>query len=524
MAVCCAKWVDPSDIGWDTAAILNIRESLKRKTGLRFGKWNFAICLSFSLGIAGCAVGPKYQKADVPTPPTWSAEEPWRAAEPKDGIPKGIWWTLYHDPVLTQLEQNALNANQSIQVAVSRVQQARDLARVQLAGFFPSLSAGAIGERQRLSANRPAVGATAPTTAMTGNIFQVPFQLNYEADIFGHIRRNVEAANAQYQATAADLENIRLLITSDVASDYFSLRELDAEIADVQEAISYDEKGLKLVQNRHAGGIASGLDVAQQETVLDAARAQLHLLQQQRATFEHAIATLVGAPAPTFHVAPAPLTTNIPAIPMGLPSDILERRPDIAEAERQMAAQNALIGVAKGAFYPSVFLSGSGGLQSADITKLFSAPSSFWSLGVSAAETAFSGGRLHAQLDYAKAGYQGSVADYRNTVLTAFQQVEDGLSGLTTLAEAAASQERAVADSQRYLSIANDRYVGGLVTYLDVITAEQTLLSNQRLATQLLGQRLVTSVFLVKALGGGWDRKDIEALQVRPEKKNILQQ
>jgi NodT family efflux transporter outer membrane factor (OMF) lipoprotein len=223
-------------------------------------------------------------------------------------------------------------------------------------------------------------------------------------------------------------------------------------------------------------------------------------------------------------VSPAPLNASIPAIPLGVPSDVLERRPDIAEAERQMAAQNALIGVAESAFYPSVLLSGGGGLQSADITKLFSAPSSFWSLGVSAAETVFNGGRLHAQIDFAKAGYQGSVANYRNTVLTAFQQVEDGLSGLTTLADAAAAQQKAVDDAQRYLNIANDRYVGGLVTYLDVITAEQALLNNQRLATQLLGQRLVTSVFLVKALGGGWDRKDIEALQVRPEKKSIVQQ
>jgi outer membrane protein, multidrug efflux system len=486
-------------------------------------KWNlFAFFLM--LGLAGCAAGPKYQKPDVPTPPTWSAEEPWRAAEPKDGIPKGQWWALYQDPVLTDLETKAVHANQSIQLAATRVQQARDLARVQVAGLFPSLSAGAVGERQRLSANRPAVGASAPSTAITENVFQIPFQINYEADVFGRVRRNVEAANAQYQATAADLENVRLLISSDLASDYFTLRELDAEIADVQQAISYDEKGLRLVENRHAGGIASGLDVAQQETVLDAARAQLHLLQQQRATFEHAIATLIGSPAPTFRVTPAPLNANIPAIPLGVPSDVLERRPDIAEAERQMAAQNALVGVAKSAFYPSVLLSGGGGLQSADITKLFSAPSSFWSLGVSAAETVFSGGRLHAPLDFAKAGYQGSVANYRNTVLTAFQQVEDGLSGLTTLADAAAAQQKAVEDAQRYLNIANDRYVGGLVTYLDVITAEQTLLSNQRLATQLLGQRLVTSVFLVKALGGGWDRRDIEALQVRPEKKSILQQ
>jgi len=476
------------------------------------------------LGLSGCAVGPKYQKASAPTPPSWSAEAPWRAAEPKDGIPKGSWWSLYQDPMLDQFEKEALNANQSIILAATRVQQARDLARVQVAGLFPSLSSGASAQRQRLSGNRARVGTTVPTTAITENIFQIPFQLNYEVDLFGRVRRNVEAANAQYQATAADLENVRLLITSDLASDYFMLRELDAEIDDVQQAISYDDKGLTLVQNRHAGGVASGLDVAQQETVLDAARAQLHLLQQQRATFEHAIATLVGAPASTFHVALTALNAQLPAVPLGVPADVLERRPDIAEAERQMAAANAQIGVAQSAFYPSIFLSGGGGFDSADIARLVSAPSTFWSVGISATETIFAGGRIHAQVDFSKAGYQGSVAGYRNTVLTAFQQVEDGLSGLTTLADAAASQQKAVEDSQRFLNIANDRYVGGLVTYLDVITAEQTLLANQRLATQILGQRLLTSVFLVKALGGGWDRKDIDALQVRATAKSVVQQ
>ncbi|HWC18663.1 MAG TPA: efflux transporter outer membrane subunit, partial [Terriglobales bacterium] len=323
---------------------------------IHFIKRNSPAVAALLLMLCGCVAGPKYEKATVPTPPSWSIEAPWRAAEPKDGIPKGSWWTLYQDPVLNDLETAALDANQTIQLSVTRVQQARDLARVQVAGFFPSLSAGVSVERQRLSANRPAVGAAAPTTAITESVFQIPFQLNYEADLFGRVRRSVEAANAQYQATAAELENVRLLITSDLASDYFTLRELDAEISDVEQAISYDEKGLQLVENRHAGGVASGLDVAQQQTVLDAARAQLHLLRQQRATFEHAIATLVGAPAPQFHVTSTSLGTQIPAIPMGLPSDVLERRPDIAEAERQMASQNALIGVAKSAFYPSVLL------------------------------------------------------------------------------------------------------------------------------------------------------------------------
>jgi NodT family efflux transporter outer membrane factor (OMF) lipoprotein len=344
-----------------------------------------------ALALAGCTVGPKYQRATAPTPPNWSAEAPWRAAEPKDGIPKGSWWSLYQDPVLEQFEKQALDANQSIELAATRVEQARDLARVQVAAFFPSVTTNPSAARQRLSGNRPAVGTTVPTAAITENVLQIPFQLSYEADLFGRIRRNVEATNAQYQATAADLENVRLMITSDLASDYFSLRELDAEMGDVEEAISYDQKGMTLVNNRHAGGVASGLDVAQQATVLEAARAQLYLLQQQRATFEHAIATLLGTAAPAFHVAPALLKQEIPAVPLGLPSDVLERRPDIAEAERQMAAQNALIGVAKSAFYPSVLLSGGGGLESADVTRLFNASSTFWSLGISAAETIFNG-------------------------------------------------------------------------------------------------------------------------------------
>lgn len=487
-------------------------------------KTSFALAILTVFLAVGCAAGPKYQRASVAAPPSWSAEAPWRAAEPRDGIPKGAWWKLYQDPELDSLEEKALIANQSIQVAISRVEQARDLARVQVAGYFPSLTGGVSAQRERQSANRGAVSTVAPRNAITQNLYEIPFQLNYEVDLFGRIRRNVEAANAQYQATAADLENVQLTITSDLAADYFTLRELDAEIGDVQESISYDEKGLELVNNRHAGGVASGLDVAQQETVLDAARAQLHLLQQQRATFEHAIATLIGASAPTFRLQKATLNPQIPAIPLGVPSDVLERRPDVATAERQMASQNALIGVATSAFYPSISLFGSGGLNSTDVTNLFAAPSTFWSLGVSALEPIVNGGRIHAQVDFARAGYQGSVATYRNTVLTAFQQVEDGLSGLITLADAAAAQQKAVDSSQRFLKIANDRYVGGLVTYLDVVTAQQTLLTNRRLATQIQGQRLITSVLLIKALGGGWDRKEIDALMVHPTAKTIVQQ
>jgi multidrug efflux system outer membrane protein len=482
-----------------------------------------ALLLS-AVALGGCATGPRYVKPTTPVPPTWTVEAPWQQASPKDALPKGPWWTIYGDDELTGYETQALANNQSIQGAVARLEQARDLARVQTAGFFPSATADPLVQRQRLSGNRPAVGSTAAATAVTQGNFELPFQVNYEADIFGRVRHNVEAANAQYQAAGADLENVRLLMTSDLAADYFTLRELDSEIAVIDEAVALDQRGLQLVENRHAGGIASGLDVAQQETVLDAAVAQLHLLRQQRANYEHAIAVLLGTPAPTFHVAARKLTGSVPPVPPGLPADVLERRPDIAEAERQVATENALIGVARSAFYPDVLLSAGGGLQAADITRLFNLSSTFWSLGASAAETIFAGGRLHAQLDYQKAAYDNAVANYRNTVLTAFQQVEDGLTGLATLADAQAAQEKAVADAQRYLTIANDRYVGGVVTYLDVITAQQTLLSNQRLATQILGQRLVTSVYLVKALGGGWDRSTLDALQVRANPKQVVQQ
>jgi NodT family efflux transporter outer membrane factor (OMF) lipoprotein len=359
---------------------------------------------------------------------------------------------------------------------------------------------------------------------VTQNTFSIPFNLSWEADVFGGIRRNVESANALYQSSAANLENVRLVVTAELAVDYFTLRELDAEIAVVDSAAEYQEKGLVLVQNRHQGGIASGLDVAQQETLLNSTRTQATLLRQQRAQFEHAIATLVGMPAPSFSVPARPLALAPPAIPIGVPSDVLERRPDVAIAERQMASQNAQIGVVKSAFYPSIGISTGGGTQSSGFTQILNFPSTFWALGANVAETVLAGGRLHAQLDFAKSAYGGSVANYRQTVLTAFQEVEDGISGLSVLSQAAQTQDQAVEAAQRALKIANDRYVGGLVTYLDVITAQETLLDNQRLATQILGQRLVTSVSLIKALGGGWDAASLQAIHVDPTIKQTFQQ
>jgi len=343
-------------------------------------------------------------------------------------------------------------------------------------------------------------------------------------DLFGRIRHSLEAANAALQGSAADLENVRLLVSSELAADYFQLRELDAELAVVQRAIDFEKQGLALVDKRHQGGAVSGLDVAQQQTVLDSSYTQFALLQQQRAQFEHAIAVLQGMPASEFKAPVHALDVEPPPIPLALPSELLQRRPDIAIAEREVAAANAQIGVARSAFYPSILLGATGGFQSRDIGKLLDAPSAIWSIGLSAFEPILAGGRNRARLEGARASYDENVANYRETSLVAFQQVEDALSGLTALASASDSQQRAVTDAGRSLNLANARYTGGLVTYLDVITAQEQVLNNERLAAQIQGQRLVTSVLLIKALGGGWDSSSIASVGVKPGLKQVVQQ
>jgi NodT family efflux transporter outer membrane factor (OMF) lipoprotein len=292
----------------------------------------------------------------------------------------------------------------------------------------------------------------------------------------------------------------------------------------VQESVGYQRKGLDLVNNRHQGGIASGLEVAQQAALLDSTLSQLALVQQSRAQYEHAIAVLVGKPASSLNVPVAPLQATPPPIPLGVPSDVLERRPDIATAERQIAYQNAEVGIARTAFYPHITLSGAGGWQSREIAPLLNAPSLFWSIGADALEPLVEGGRNRANLAAARAAYEQSVANYRQAVLTAFQQAEDGISNLSTLAQALSTQAAAVEDARRALDIANNRYIGGVTSYLDVITAQTTLLTSQRLETQLLGQQMVSAVYLVKALGGGWDASQIKDEQVHPQAGQILQQ
>lgn len=474
---------------------------------------------------AGCTVGPRYSRpaAPAPAPDAWKTEPPWQQAAPKDSIPKGAWWQVFNDQELSAYEQQLLQANQSLVAARDRLDQARSLARVATADVFPQLAADPSAVRERGSGNRPLNGVVQSSRPYTQNVFTVPFSLSYEADLFGRVRRNVEAANASLQSTAADLQNVQLVLTAELAADYFTLRELDAELVVVQESVDSQRKGLDLVNNRHQGGIASGLEVAQQATLLDSTVSQLALVQQTREQYEHAIAVLVGQPASSLSVRVAPLQVTPPPVPLGVPSDVLERRPDISTAERLMAYQNAQVGIAHSAFYPHITLSGSGGWQSQDLASLLNAPSLIWSLGADALQPIFEGGRNRANLAAARAAYDQSVANYRQSVLTAFQEVEDGISNLSTLSQALATQRAAVDDARRALAIANNRYIGGVTSYLDVITAQTTLLTSERLETQLLGQQMVSSVYLVKALGGGWDVSQIKDQQVHPQARQVLQ-
>jgi outer membrane protein, multidrug efflux system len=472
--------------------------------------------------LTGCAVGPNYRRPSAPVAAKWDLAEPWRESAPKDALPKGEWWTVFRDDDLNVLEKQALAANQTLKVSIARLEQARANAAVQVATLFPTISVAPAIERQRLSGNRPTNGVLISLRPATQNAYTVPFTVSYEVDLFGRRRRSIEAAEAAYQANAADLENVRLLVTSQLAGDYFTLRQLDSQLQILNRTVEALQKGLELVNSRHKGGVASGLDVAQEETLLNTTRTQATLQLQQRKQFEDAIAMLVGQPAPDFHIPPKVLTAEPPPLDPGLPSDLLERRPDIAEAERQMAAANAQIGVAKAAYYPSLSLFGQGGWQAADVTKLANASSIFWALGANLGQQVFTGGARRAQVQFTQAGYDANVASYRETVLNALREVQDEITGLAVLIQAEQSQLQAVNAARRALDISTSRYSGGLVSYLDVVTAQQTLLNDEQQLAVIQGQRLVSSVLLVKALGGGWDASSLSAVQVKPKLKDVV--
>jgi NodT family efflux transporter outer membrane factor (OMF) lipoprotein len=343
-----------------------------------------------------------------------------------------------------------------------------------------------------------------PNFSTVQNDFFGALTVGYEVDLSGRVQRGIEGARASAEQSASDLENTRLLLTTDLAAAYFSLREIDTEIDVLARSIDLQRRALELAAARHDLGAASGLDVAQQQALLDSTLTQVDVLRRTRGQFEHAIATLTGIPAPQFGLAPEIRLLTPPAVPLGVPSDILQRRPDVASAERAMAVANAQIGVATAAFYPSITLASVYGVESVALSTLFNAPSLAWSFGVSILQPIFDAGRIRANVDFARGGYDVTVANYRRIVLTAMQEAEDGITGLAALDSATAQAQVAIESTRRVLDLANARYEGGVATYLDVITAQQGLLNNERLAAQLQGQQLLTSVFLIKALGGDW--------------------
>jgi outer membrane protein, multidrug efflux system len=460
---------------------------------------------------AGCAVGPDYHRPSAEVPPSWQPEAPWHEAAPGDTALKGDWWELFQDPQLNPLVEKALASNQNLQVAAARLQQAQAQVTIARSALFPAVELSGSASRAKDSANRPLAAYSQPNQSTVQNDFLLGPSVNYELDLFGRVRREVEGARASAQQAEADFENTRLILMATLVSDYYSLREIDAEMAVVRRSLDLQQGALKFVSSRHELGFATGLDLAQQEALLDSSAAQLELLQNQRDQLQHAIATLVGTAAPGFTLASSTDVRPIPALPLGLPSDLLQRRPDVASAERAMAAANARIGVARAAYFPTIDLApGFGvpsiGWESNALASLFTAPSRLWSLGLSASQTLFDAGKTRANVRFADADYMAAVANYRQTVLTAMEEVENGITGLGSLERAEIQANASVRSAQRAFDIASERYRGGVDTYLDVITAEQTLLTNQRQAVQIQGQQFTTAVFLVKALGGGWSR------------------
>jgi NodT family efflux transporter outer membrane factor (OMF) lipoprotein len=454
--------------------------------------------------LAGCAAGPDYTRPAVETPVAWKVEAPFREGAPNDLAAKGPWWVRFGDSQLDALEQQALAGSPTLAAASARLAQARATLTASTSGLFPQLALAARAARVEISPNRPLTNYGSPNFSTVQNDFLPALTASYEVDLAGRVRRTVEGARASVEQSAADLENVRLLLTAELATDYFSLRELDIELNVVLRSIEFQRRALELATARHDLGAASGLDVSQQQALLDTTLTQVDVLRRLRAQFEHAIATLIGAPAPTFALAEETRPLVPPQVPIGVPSDVLERRPDVASAERAMAVANAQVGVANAAFYPSIILSAAYGFESTALSSLFNLPSVLWSVGASVAQPIFDAGRIRANVDFARAGYDVTVANYRRVVLTAMQEAEDGITGMAALERATAQAEVAIASTRQVLDIATSRYEGGVATYLEVITAQQALLNNERLAAQLQGQWLVTSVFLVKALGGDW--------------------
>jgi NodT family efflux transporter outer membrane factor (OMF) lipoprotein len=486
-----------------------IRHSLTSARGKSAGRFFLAMIFAGTiLFCTGCAVGPNYVRPSADVPADYKEAPPnWKQAQPSDAIAKGKWWEVYEDGQLNELEEQVNVSNQSLKAAQEQFAQARAALRISRSGLFPTLTGGVAGSRTDQSQNKPLFNTQTETKDY--NDFTIPVDVSYEADLWGRVRRTVEASRSEAQATGADLANVSLTLHAELATDYFQLRGLDAQKQLLDSTVQSYEKALELTESRFHGGLSSAVDVAQAQTILETTRAESVDVEVQRSAFEHAIAVLVGKPASRFSLAAIPLTTAPPPTPAGLPSDLLERRPDISAAERRVQEQNAQIGVARAAYFPLVTLSGSGGFESAVIGTLIQGPSGFWMLGGQAAETLFDAGRRRGTSEQAKAAWNQSVDNYRETVLTAFQEVEDNLAALRILEDEADKQSRAVAAAQHSLSLSETRYKGGVTNYLEVTTAQSAALSDEVTAVSILTRRMAASVLLIKAIGGGWNISQI---------------
>ena len=457
------------------------------------------------LALAGCMVGPDYVRPEAPVTPQYKEAGSWKAAEPRDAIARGNWWSVFGDPQLDALEQQVAVSNQNVLVAQAQLLQARALVAQARAAVFPMLTAGASVVRERQSSTlgpRPAARGTFTT-------YSLPLDASWEIDLWGGARRAYEATGAGMQATAAQVETVLLSSQAALAQDYFLLRSLDAQQQLYNDTVQAFERSLQLTRNRYRSGVAARSEVALAETQLRTTQAQAIDLAVQRAQLEHAIAILIGKPPAAFSLPPAPLTGAPPPIPLGMPTDLLERRPDVAAAERQMAAANAQIGVATAAYFPSLTLSAQGGFESSVLSQLLNAPSRFWSIGAALAQTVFDAGLSRARTEQARAAYTGTIAAYRQTVLNGFQEVEDSLAALRILEEEAAATALAVSSARESVRLATNQYKAGVASYLDVVIAQTAALNNERTEAEILARRMTAAVSLVKALGGGWAVTDL---------------
>lgn len=480
------------------------------RIGTPFVRASIAL-LAATVFAAGCEIGPRYKVPAMAAPPAYKESANWRPAQPKDQELGGTWWEIFQDQRLNALEAQINVSNQNLKAAVAQYQESRAALRYVRSDYYPTVSLSPSASRNKYSNNRP---PTSSQDGLTFNDFVLPVNFSYQANVWGRVSRNVESYRDQAQATAADLAVLNLSMHATLAVDYFAARTLDAEEKLLRDTVAQYEQAYHLNEDRYRGGLASEVEVEQAKTILQTTRAQLVDVGVARAQYEHAVAVLIGKAPADFSLPPLPLTTPPPSIPVGVPSELLERRPDIAAAERRVAAANAQIGLAESAYYPLVNIMGSAGFESGSITTLLQGPGAMWSVGSAVVQTLFDGGRRHAATDQAKAYYDSSVASYRQTVLTSFQQVEDNLAALRILEQEAEVQTSAVEAAQRSLDLSNSRYEGGVTSYLEVITAQNTDLSDELTAVNILGRRMASAVLLIEAIGGGWDRG---ALPQRPE-------